>query len=60
MDDGGGGAGGLVAEPELTPLEQEVLDEYERLAANMKQVRPDPGGEGSSSVLCCCCCCFCR
>ncbi|KAL2265452.1 hypothetical protein VTJ83DRAFT_6552 [Remersonia thermophila] len=26
----------LVAPPELSPLEQEVLDEYERLAENMK------------------------
>lgn len=25
--------------PELSPLEQEVLDEYERLAENMKKVR---------------------
>lgn len=25
--------------PELSPLEQDVLDEYERLANNMKQVR---------------------
>lgn len=24
--------------PDLTPLEQEVLDEYERLAENMKKV----------------------
>jgi DASH complex subunit DAD3 len=27
---------GLLSPPELTPLEQEVLDEYERLADNMK------------------------
>ncbi|KJZ71126.1 hypothetical protein HIM_09480 [Hirsutella minnesotensis 3608] len=33
-----GGAGGLLGAPELTPLEQEVLDEYERLANNMKQL----------------------
>lgn len=25
---------------ELTPLEQDVLDEYERLAENMKKARP--------------------
>ncbi len=28
----------LIAPPELTPLEQEVLEEYERLAENMKKV----------------------
>ncbi len=28
----------LTSPPELTPLEQEVLDEYERLAENMKKV----------------------
>ncbi|POR32325.1 Uncharacterized protein TPAR_07476 [Tolypocladium paradoxum] len=33
-------ASSLVSAPELTPLEQQVLDEYERLASNMKQVRP--------------------
>jgi DASH complex subunit DAD3 len=32
-------AGGLLDPPELTPLEQEVLDEYERLADNMNKVR---------------------
>jgi hypothetical protein len=32
-------AGGLLDSPELTPLEQEVLDEYERLADNMNKVR---------------------
>jgi hypothetical protein len=32
-------SGLLVAPPELSPLEQEVLDEYERLAENMKKVR---------------------
>jgi hypothetical protein len=32
-------AGGLLASPpELSPTEQEVLDEYERLAENMKKV----------------------
>lgn len=30
----------LLSPPELSPLEQEVLDEYERLAENMKTVRP--------------------
>lgn len=31
--------GGLLgAQPELSPLEQEVLDEYERLAENMKKL----------------------
>ena len=28
----------LASPPPLTPLEQEVLDEYERLAENMKTV----------------------
>ncbi|PHH92888.1 hypothetical protein CDD83_4031 [Cordyceps sp. RAO-2017] len=32
------GAPGLLSPPELTPLEQQVLDEYERLAGNMKQL----------------------
>jgi hypothetical protein len=27
---------------DLTPLEQDVLDEYERLAENMKKVLPPP------------------
>ncbi|KAK0626228.1 DASH complex subunit Dad3-domain-containing protein [Immersiella caudata] len=32
-------AGGLLASPpELSPTEQEVLDEYERLAENMKKL----------------------
>lgn len=33
---------GLLAPPppELSPIEQDVLDEYERLAGNMKKVRP--------------------
>lgn len=31
-------SGLLVAPPQLSPLEQEVLDEYERLAENMKKV----------------------
>lgn len=37
------GTSGLLSPPELTPLEQEVLDEYERLADNMNKVQPhDP------------------
>ncbi|TFA99292.1 DASH complex subunit dad3 [Trichoderma ghanense] len=28
--------GGLLSPPELAPLEQEVLEEYDRLATNMK------------------------
>lgn len=28
----------LLSQPELSPLEQDVLDEYERLAENMKKV----------------------
>lgn len=31
--------GGLLSPPELSPLEQEVLEEYERLSTNMKTVR---------------------
>ncbi|GJN74233.1 hypothetical protein PLICBS_008324 [Purpureocillium lilacinum] len=34
----GPGASNLLSPPELTPLEQEVLDEYERLANNMKEL----------------------
>jgi hypothetical protein len=30
----------LLSPPELSSLEQEVLDEYERLADNMKNVSP--------------------
>lgn len=33
------GSSALLSPPELSPLEQEVLDEYERLADNMKHVR---------------------
>ncbi|KAH7321033.1 DASH complex subunit Dad3-domain-containing protein [Stachybotrys elegans] len=33
------GASTLLSPPELSPLEQEVLDEYERLADNMKKAR---------------------
>merc|ERR1712000_212433 len=29
---------GLISQPELTPLQQEVLEEYERLAENMKKL----------------------
>ncbi|GFP58287.1 hypothetical protein ACSS6W_005486 [Trichoderma asperelloides] len=28
--------GGLISPPELSPMEQEILEEYERLATNMK------------------------
>lgn len=31
--------GGLISPPELSPMEQEILEEYERLATNMKTVR---------------------
>lgn len=34
-----GAPGSLLSPPELTPLEQDVLDEYEKLAENMKKVR---------------------
>jgi hypothetical protein len=30
----------LLLPPEVSPLEQEVLEEYERLAENMKKVKP--------------------
>lgn len=34
----------LLSTPDLSPLEQDVLDEYERLAENMKKVcRTEPG-----------------
>jgi DASH complex subunit DAD3 len=33
-----GAPSGILSPPELTPLEQEVLDEYERLADNMNKV----------------------
>lgn len=29
----------LLSPPELSPMEQEVLEEYERLAENMKKVQ---------------------
>jgi hypothetical protein len=29
----------MLGQPEMSPLEQEVLEEYERLAENMKKVR---------------------
>lgn len=32
------GASNLLSPPELTPLQQEVLEEYERLAENMNKV----------------------
>ncbi|KAM0455902.1 hypothetical protein ACHAO4_003984 [Trichoderma viride] len=30
------GGGSLISPPELSPMEQEILEEYERLATNMK------------------------
>jgi hypothetical protein len=33
-----GTSNALLSPPELSPLEQDVLDEYERLAENMKKV----------------------
>lgn len=39
MDDMDQQHGGLLSPPELSPLEQEVLEEYERLATNMRTVR---------------------
>lgn len=42
----------LAAQQELSPLEQEVLDEYERLAENMKKVHiPHPSLSTSSPTL---------
>lgn len=38
MDQSTSGNANLLSQPELSPLEQEVLDEYERLAENMKTV----------------------
>jgi hypothetical protein len=39
MDQSGSAANNpLLAPPELSPLEQEVLEEYERLSDNMKKV----------------------
>lgn len=40
---------GILAEQELSPLEQEVLDEYDKLSTNMKKVRG--GARGRSAVL---------
>jgi hypothetical protein len=40
--DQGAQANALAAQPDLSPLEQEVLDEYERLAENMKKVGGTP------------------
>ncbi|KAF4510900.1 hypothetical protein G6O67_002748 [Ophiocordyceps sinensis] len=49
MEHGGGAGSGsnLLSPPELTPLEQEVLDEYERLANNMKQLATELDGLAS-------------
>ncbi|KAI1151137.1 DASH complex subunit Dad3-domain-containing protein [Nemania diffusa] len=42
----------LLSPPDLSPLEQEVLEEYERLAENMKKVRnrPSPSSSHSSKL----------
>ncbi|KKA30111.1 hypothetical protein TD95_003061, partial [Thielaviopsis punctulata] len=47
-------AGVLGSPPELTPLEQEVLDEYERLSDNMKKlasVLEDLAANPSTAIL---------
>ncbi len=41
----------LSSPPELTPLETEVLEEYERLAENMKKVRSSSHSSNPSSPL---------
>jgi DASH complex subunit Dad3 len=41
----------LLSPPELTPLEQEVLSEYERLAENMKKVSNNSGLLGTICAL---------
>ncbi|XXG97196.1 hypothetical protein Hte_003491 [Hypoxylon texense] len=43
----------LLSPPELTPLEQEVLEEYERLAENMKKASslPPPPAWHLANVL---------
>ena len=41
----------LASPPELTPLEQEVLEEYERLAENMKKVSPIKGHRKRENAL---------
>ncbi|ORY56065.1 DASH complex subunit Dad3 [Pseudomassariella vexata] len=44
----------LLSPPELTPLEQEVIDEYERLAENMKKlatVLDSMAGQPTTEIL---------
>ncbi|KAG8423289.1 hypothetical protein J3458_000194 [Metarhizium acridum] len=44
----------ILSTPELSPLEQEVLEEYERLAGNMKQlasVLDDLASKPSTEIL---------
>ena len=42
----------ILSPPELSPLEQEVLEEYERLAENMKKVKHLPStGQGGPREL---------
>ncbi|KAI0407117.1 DASH complex subunit Dad3-domain-containing protein [Xylaria palmicola] len=44
----------LLSPPELSPLEQEVLDEYERLAENMKRlasILDTMAGQPTSQIL---------
>ncbi|EFZ02289.1 DASH complex subunit dad3 [Metarhizium brunneum] len=44
----------ILSTPELSPLEQEVLEEYERLAGNMKQlasVLDDLASNPSTEIL---------
>jgi hypothetical protein len=40
-----------ITQPELSPLEQEVIEEYERLAENMKKVCHHPIHSTSPSPL---------
>lgn len=41
----------FLTQPELTPLEQEVLEEYERLAENMKKVGSFPESPRGFAIL---------
>ncbi|KAL7624031.1 hypothetical protein AAE478_005588 [Parahypoxylon ruwenzoriense] len=50
----GQGANPLLSPPELSPLEQEVLDEYERLAESMKKlanVLDNMAGQPTTEIL---------
>ena len=42
--------GNLLSAPELTPLQQEVLEEYERLAENMKKVQTFPSSHADTHI----------